>query len=327
MVKEEKSMKKMLPTIAAIAVFVGVFLYYQHFQKTKPYEDLSKKPPVAWDIGKNTIVALRLISKEETIEITRDGEEWNITSPIQYAASSVMVDDLLFTFDQIEAEQIVEENPQQLDTYGLQSPLRTVQLLTADEQTYELRIGDLAPIGDTTYIWASSTNTVYTMKSEIAQKSMELLNDLRSKALLSIDRNDVREIAVTTKQSSFTLLHEEKDEEVQWLWKETGEMMDENRIAGLLTAVSTYISRFVLDQPSDEALAEHGLLQPESTIKITLEHAEKPVFLYIGTHAEGENMLFVATEDKKHIFQITAPSLTPNELKAETYKIETPKSE
>lgn len=148
--------------------------------KGEDIENLKKQPidlrdKAIVELKKDNISYVKVQSKDKlSFALKRLPDGWHVDAPVKAAANAMKVDDLLWDLAQLEARDYVEEDPQDLKTYGLAIPgvVIDIHALGADKPI-KIKIG-YARGDDEHYAQTSESKQVYTI-------SDALINDLPAK--------------------------------------------------------------------------------------------------------------------------------------------------
>ncbi|WP_058485849.1 DUF4340 domain-containing protein [Defluviitalea phaphyphila] len=277
-------MKKILPTILAIIMFIGVFIYYKNFQQKMASNNTDI---LLWEEDQNKIVSIDILNEDEKISIKRNGANWDIVYPINYPANDFLITNIISTFSFPTANELVEENPKDLSIYGLDSPIKSITLTNDENISNTLSFGNIAPFSKGYYILYD--NKVYTASSSLLDNIPFDVNSLRDKKLFSFNEEYVKKVVIQSKDSTLTLSEEE------------------NLTPFISSLSSKIIKEFISDNANDEILEQYGLKEPNEIITIYLDDQDDSILtLYVGNVEED---IAYVTKDKKFIYKIDSTSL------------------
>lgn len=305
-------MKKILPTLIALGLFISVFIYYQYFQKEKLTED--NKTILIWQEDINKITEMDISTEDETIKIKRNGSTWDIISPIEYPADSYIINTLLSRFSSPESNGLVEENPKDLSTYGLNSPIKSILITNDDGSSNTLSLGNTAPLGKGYYVLDNNAKKVYTMNASIWDEISLDVHSLRNKTLLSFNEEYIEKIEIKNDNTSFSMTSKEEDSLTRWY---SGDKpLDEVKVNTLIASLNgKIIKEFTVDHADNMALEKYGLKEPRAAITLYLsDKDDSTLTLYIGNVVDEEEEVYVTLGNKKFIYKIQAASFLPEEL-------------
>ena len=275
--------------IVVFALVLGVYLYLANRPPETP-EVVEKEPVVNISkLDQEQILKLSidngnleepLIFERETkvVEGSDKDEEpetdtyWINTTPYPVKLDQAKVDELSRSFTALNAEIVVEEDPQDLSLYGLDKPAATGTAYLDDNTKVTINLGSKTAEGTTWYLMKEGDPKVYTVYNQHGQRLNYVLSDFRDKTLpkvdntnlayLSISGKDRREIEIMTNEDiteeqaayGFNLYYMTKP-----FKKPRG--VDGEKLNGYLEKLSDFsIKGFVEDHPAD--LSKYGLDDP-----------------------------------------------------------------
>src|SRR4029079_1928713 len=84
----------------------------------------------------------------DTTTLKKDGAAWKITQPSELPASESDVSQLTAALGQVEIVRVIDENPSNLNDYGLSNPRVEVDFKASGDKDYrKLFIGEKTPTG------------------------------------------------------------------------------------------------------------------------------------------------------------------------------------
>ena len=120
--------------------------------------------------------------------------EWELTAPITLKADGEAVDDLLFGVDALRAVAFVDDQPKNLQPYGLDSPLIEASFIVPNSEPAVLLVGTMK--GDDIYVKAQNAEPVFLVKKELLNLIGMGVAELRDKQLLDFDADDAAKIVL-----------------------------------------------------------------------------------------------------------------------------------
>lgn len=138
----------------------------------------------------------------ETINLHRNGPQWQITEPKPFRADPDVVSSMLSTLSSLSSDRTIEEKAAALDQYGLNQP--TIELIITDKnkKTTRLLIGDDTPAGTAVYAAIAGDARIFALSSYKKNTFDKSPNDLRDKRLLSFESDKVSSIELTAKKQT-----------------------------------------------------------------------------------------------------------------------------
>ena len=175
-------------TAALAAVVVLTFFLRNRPVHVPEYKDPDEGQRIAISHFDETLIQyMEVISANGTLKLRKEGDEWKVPDyphPIKLRESKV--EDLVYSFARMYSERIVDENPTDLDVYGLTQPIATGRCELSDGSWKEFYIGDKTSAGNSYYLKAKDNPVVYAVWMNHASHFQYVLDDLREERLTDI---------------------------------------------------------------------------------------------------------------------------------------------
>ncbi len=286
---------------AALIVVVGVILYLQY--RPKPVEDVvveddTKKVTIS-KFDKDLISTMELNNKHGTLKLWKEGEEWKVNYPYPVKLKKMSVEDVAYSFCSLYSEDVVEEKPEDLAVYGLETPLATARYILTDGATREFYLGNKTPAGNSYYLMAQDDPKVYAVWMNHGNHFQYRLDDIRVTDMPTVKIDEIKYILISRRGEPTVEIAEieaipEGDIQFSMSRYELTQPYEEPRgtdtenlqeFFGKISAVK--IDEFVDDNPGD--LSQYGLDPPEITY--IAEDSESRVHLLFGKK-KGDTVYF-----------------------------------
>lgn len=288
-------------TIWLVLVLVGLVLYTVLIEvptakKTDAEKERSEKI-LLFELPE--IEAVDLVQPHQTIHIQRkDATDWEITEPLQGMADSGRVNQLLTELQDAKFARVVEEEPADLATYGLDQPSLKIILHRQKNETSTLLVGDTHAIGHTTFFKVGDQKRVLLAPLSKAQINPSLDN-LRDKTLFNYKTDEVTGLIINYLGEVQTFSKRDGQ------WDLTGPIAaqgDAHQIKNLLNAVRAQrIRDFVEETPDDLSL--YGLDQPTIVVTVQLGKERPPWTLRLGS-AQGKTAYHAQKNKTGNVFTV-----------------------
>ena len=159
--------KNLIILIVVLGILTGSYFFLSN--RPEPEEpDVVDKVSVL-KLNKDDIVKMEIENEfggltfnkvEKEVEEEKDGKKekvkrsvWEVDYPYEVTLREIRVDDLAFSFANLEAERVIEEEtPDDLSPYGLDKPQATGKVTLKDGTEEILYLGNNTPIGNTYYL-------------------------------------------------------------------------------------------------------------------------------------------------------------------------------
>ena len=205
----------------------------------------------------------------------------------------------------LEIQRVIDESPSDVSVYNLTQPRMTVHFKAAGKDHTAL-IGRKTPPGSDLYARLDDQSRVVLIPSYVDTTFNRSTFDLRDKAVLTVNRDEIGSLAVTTPASSMRL------EKVAGEWKlaqPVAARADFSAVEGLVSRLTTLQMKSVA-APEAADLAQYGLDKPAATA--TIGSGSSQATLALGK-AAGEGTVYARDLSKPQV--VTVESALLDELK------------
>ncbi len=262
--------------LAFIFFIILLFANYQFDTASKTAMGFAKKDVLSFIIKR---------PGEETIEIKRAGNYWQLVSPVADKADLKTVDQIISTAVDLSVEKDLDiVVPQELGKFGLADPVIIIFRLD-NKQERAIRIGGINPAGTERFIQTdASLPNVLLVKKEAADKLVKNFFELRNKNIFNnVNENTVKKLEIRKGDLRIVL---EKNIKDNWklLFPITSDADNDmvNDLAQSLGGVQ--VAGFIGDGEYDPA--KYGLDNPSATIIFTTI-GDQVVTAYVGSKTES----------------------------------------
>lgn len=135
----------------------------------------------------------------EPIVVDRDADGvWEITKPQKMRADLGAITSMLASVSNLLAERILDENPTDIATYGLNPPVFVAEFTTNDGKVHTLNLGDTTPGGASSqYVMTSSDKRLYVASTFVKDALGKSVSDLRDKTVIAFDPDKISRVEFT----------------------------------------------------------------------------------------------------------------------------------
>ena len=247
---------------------------------------------------------LRTDSLRARLERQENGQ-WQITEPIQVAADSGKVSNLLRSLAQDQIAAFPEKPPASLKTLGLDPPRGEIRLsldggaeATLFLGTQEKAAGKKKKEGGI-YARRSGEEHVLVFKETFVNEMPKQVADLRDRSLLALDREHVHGIELHTPRGR-TLLSRAEDD---WRIEEPEEASADQRMVHdlLWELTSTRVKEFVDDNP--KTLKTYGLDAPPVTVRL-LDQDRNPLSILSLAKASKDEGAYARVGESQAVYLV-----------------------
>ena len=222
--------------LAAVLLVLGGLATWDEWQTDKEQKEKAEASKLAnldaKQVRKITLVdraeaAKTEENKAEVVELEQVDGVWRVVAPLETAADQREVSDFIRTVLEYKYEEIVvsaEAKNVKLEEFGLQEPRRLITLRAEDGGSYELRLGNNAPVGYSTYFQvrgarkrqrvmrsrkrqkvstsgASGQEQIYLGSQYVLNSTQKVLFNFRDKQLIALDVEKVAGVTFWHRES------------------------------------------------------------------------------------------------------------------------------
>lgn len=290
--------------LLAILIALGAYLYFVE-SKRSPDADVETKEKV-FSVVPDTIDALSVRAESgDTTSLKKAGGEWQIVAPASAAADAAEVSGITSSLSTLEQQRLIDENPADLEEYGLAKP-RIEVAFTSGGQEQKLLIGSKTPTGADLYAKTSGGPRVFLIASYLESTFNRKTFDLRDKTALKFERDGASSLEIATGGRTLTFSKAEGE------WKMTqspGARTDASAIEGLIARVAN-LQMESLAAADAVDLTQYGLEKPAASVRVSAGSATATLLL--GSAAE-EGQVFAKDVSRPAVFTVESSLL--DELK------------
>jgi hypothetical protein len=327
MAEEETSMKKvgsLLALVLALILLMGSYIYIKNRPQKEENpggEDTPSAVEQISNVEKDKIVKMILTSENGDLVFEKKDEEWIIPG-VKHMLKQSSIEDIASSFANMFAEKLIEENPKDLEIYGLKYPAVTAKAVLSDGTEKVLYLGDRTPVGNTFYIMPKDSQKVYTVWMNHGSRFSTTLNELRDKKLFDFELEEMTYLKIVNDKGRPIEIITNDDEN------------DEGRSYGinLFTMTKPYskptsvdtqkleqvaqglqgieIRDFIEDDVKD--LSKYGLDKPRLEI-LAKDTENNVIHVFIGKDMD-ERLVYFRTADSNSVYSMEKGKVTPFEV-------------
>ena len=177
----------LVAVIGLTAGYFGVQAYFRANPRRLGDFDFSNLPPSPRLTEFNSQRLSRIENITEGFALVRDGNIWSLEAedlPVEsIRINNSLINNRLWSLSSIWAENIIEEEPEDLAVYGLDNPVGRVLVGDMDGTTVEFIFGNLTPSRSSFYIMVAGSPAVYTLSTFSSDLLLFSLDSVRDKSL------------------------------------------------------------------------------------------------------------------------------------------------
>jgi hypothetical protein len=269
-------------TFVWILLLIGLGAYVYWVEVPKSQEEAKKKTII--EFKQDDVTAVSLVYSDHEIVLKKSGDEWRLTKPLDAAADSMTVKNLINAIAEAEVKKTFDQ-ASDLAPYGLDQPFAKVTVTLKDNELPTILVGKSTPVGYSAYVKRADEPKVLLTTSAFRSGMDKKAKDLRDKTILNFADNDVQKIEIHGEGKDLALAQKND----HWTIERPGQYAAD--AATVRTFLSTLHSMRAVDFPSD---------QPTDLSTYGLDNPRLKVSLYIGKdNAEKDLLIGKDTADKQ----------------------------
>lgn len=295
-------MKNFIPTILLLVVLAGLWAFAHTQDYFQEQADEPEKLMGTDSIDPSAITSFRIVSGGESTELTKQDNKWVMTAPEAYPVNSYAVDEWLDTVSNADVASVVEENPSDLEKYGLSLEDQGIILTTDDGGTVEIALGNNLPTGSKVYAQLGGGQVVSIADTTA---SSLLLSPLQFMDTTPFEWDNDQLVSLEWESSDISWVLKRKDE-VEGetaAWTLNGKDIELTDADSLMNKLKTIATDQVLQKPKQGSTSV--------SFTVTAELKDGTTRVYKGLKdSSGEGIYYVKTEqDTSLAYVISADSL------------------
>ncbi|MDP8242994.1 MAG: DUF4340 domain-containing protein [Candidatus Hinthialibacter antarcticus] len=298
-----------LVLVAVLAVIAGV--YFLDDQNVKKQAEQEEKDKELFTLEKDAVQSITVVNAHGTFKAIKDGDVWKMTEPFDAIGDKSLWDNLANNFTASKRQRLIAEQAEDVSAFGLSAP--PIQVTIAgenDENATTMLIGDEAPLAGKHYALIKGSSDVVTVGSSLQSTADKTLFQLRDKAVVGFETDDVQRIEVQCDPIAYTV---ERSGDNKWVLTEPMQgLADESTLRTFLNTIKgAEIKQFIDEAP--DMLASYGLSEPATKVVFWTGKPGDPAgwsarALHLGATGLTEN-IYAMRDGENNVFAIS-----PNEF-------------
>ena len=313
-------MRGLRSTIALIVVLAGLgaYIYFVTWKMPEGGADAAsakEKVFAGFEADKLDEIKVTTAAGDATT-LKKEGGGWQVAQPIAARADESQVSGITTALGQIEVSRVIDENPTNLNDYGLSNPRIQIDFKkTGDKDYRKLIVGDKSPTGGDLFAKRDDEKKVFLIPAFQETSLNRTTFDLRDKAVLKFDRDKVDGLDVTAGSKSLAVAKDGSD------WKITRPVQtraDFGSVEGLVGRLqSVQMKSIVTENAAAADLKKYGLDKPEATVNLNAGSARAT--LLVGGKA-ADNTVYARDASKPSVVTVESALLDDLKKSADDYR-------
>jgi hypothetical protein len=313
-------MRGLRSTIALIVVLggLGAYIYFVTWKMPEGGADAAAtKEKLFAGFEADKLDEIKVMSAAgDATTLKKDAGAWQVVQPIAAKADESEVSGITSALGQIEVSRIIDENPTNLNDYGLSNPRIEIDFKGGGDKDYrKLFVGDKSPTGGDLFAKRNDEKKVFLIPAFQETSLNRTTFDLREKNVLKFDREKVDGLDVTAGSKTLAVAKDGGE------WKITRPVQtraDFGSVEGLVGRLqSVQMKSMVTENAAPADLKKYGLDKPEATVNLNAGSARAT--LLVGGKA-ADNTVYARDASKQAVVTVESALLDDLKKSADDYR-------
>jgi hypothetical protein len=289
--------------LAVVLLVLGVFYYVWEIRWGPEREQAEGRKGRLFAVELADVTELEIERRDDTVRVTRDGQSWQMLSPVKARGDRGAIEDVLTHVVTVKSDREVAASPSPSDVadFGLDEPAATLTLVLKDGRRLGLALGGKSPTGTWVYARQPETPAVVTIGDTLLRDATRPVAHFRDKAIVSFDRTDVAGFEVQTGDGTIVV------EAADGRWTITQPVRltaDADVVRGFLdTLESARVKEFVAETPASRT--RWGLDRPlRVSIHTGKDDSRATRTLLLGRRDEEKKGVYAMREGEPSVFLV-----------------------
>lgn len=299
-----KKGRNLLILVIVLALLGGAYAFISTRPKNSTDTSAQKIKLSVLDSAKMTKMSLG--SKDGTLEFIKNGDIWQYKNDTSMKLNQENLNNMAKSFANVYADKVVDQNPSNLEEYGLKDEAATAYASFSDGSEVSLNIGSQTPGGDAYYMMIKGDPKLYTISSADGDNYKYTLTDLRDNTLSTLGADNINYLRITSGDKTVELkklpanpANPEASGVDSWIMSKPYKLeytAPDSLIQGILEGVSGLaVTKFVESNPSD--YSKYGLDKPVR--EIFAQGEDQTLDVFIGKDADSGSVYFKTGSSKE----------------------------
>ncbi|MCL5959054.1 MAG: DUF4340 domain-containing protein [Chloroflexi bacterium] len=160
--------------LLGVLLVIGAYVYLSEVQ---PGEKKKDTPTQVLSIKAGDVTSITVSYQDKTTELKKDGSYWKLSKPEEAETQNGVVDGLLARIAPLNASRSLAGTDEPLASYGLENPQLEATLVSTDNKTAILQVGDDTPDGSSSYVKLKDSDQVYVVGASVISELRKLVTN------------------------------------------------------------------------------------------------------------------------------------------------------
>jgi hypothetical protein len=300
-------MRGLRSTLVLVAVLAGLgaYIYFVTWKQADAPNN-TKKLDKVFDVAADKIDEIKITSAAgDATTVKKEGGSWKLVEPVAAPADEAEVNAITNAVATGEVTRVIDENPANLNDYGLSNPRVDVAFKASGDKDYHhLYLGEKTPTGSDLFARRNDEKKVLLIPAFQESSLNKSTFDLRDKNVLKVDRDKIDSVELTAGNQTVAIAKEGGDWKVR---KPIDVRADYGTVEGLIGRLQTArMKSIVADNASAADLKKYGFDKPQATVN--LNAGSSKATLLFGGKAE-DNTVYARDASKPMVVTLESSLL------------------
>ena len=174
-----------------LLVVLGGFYYVYEVRMGPGREEAAARKGRVFDAESKDVSDIELTREGETVHLKREGEGWELLTPVRARGSRQTADEILANVLTAKIDREIDPNPKSPADFGLDKPAADMTLTLKDGKKLGLVLGAKNPTGVWVYAREHGKPAVFVLGESVLRDATRPTADFRDRAILAFDAKDV----------------------------------------------------------------------------------------------------------------------------------------
>ncbi|MEE4272824.1 MAG: DUF4340 domain-containing protein [Thermoanaerobaculales bacterium] len=298
-----------LMILALVAFAVGSFIYFFERHQMTSDERAERADRFFPALDADEVVAAELNGRHGAVTLAKRGDEWRMTSPLDYPADGASVRSALQALAALDVDRSLAPDEVDPVEFGLDDPEVTAVLTTGAGEVFAIEVGGELPLGSKRAVRKRGEEAIHLCAGAFAAQLDREVDAWRSRDVVEVLEDDLASVEITTAEDRIVAV---RSGDVWRLLSPVEDIADQDQMRSLISELNALRIRDFL--PADADPAEHGLDAPEYRVVLTHADAAAAVTLELAGVADDAGSV-VVRRNGSELFRIS-DSIRPRLAKA-----------
>lgn len=303
--------KNLIVLAAVFVLLLGAFIYVKNKPSAGSNTESEAKKIKLEVYDQNKIKKMMIASEKNTLELEKDGDTWKLKPDTSIKLDQTSVGSIATSFANLYADRIVDDNPGDIEQYGLGSGKYTATATLDDGTQKTIYIGNAVPGGSGYYMMVKGDAKLYLIASSEGEHFRYTVSDIRDKTIFAASGDSLNYIKINLSDGTSMEIKKLQDSSAKasdysdssWILSRPysrSYSMDQTAIEGMISSVTDLKASGFVDAKD---YSEYGLDKP--SLDVTVNAGENALHLLFGKKADDSN-IYLKVDGNEQIYKVAS---------------------